>query len=289
MAQTAHAFDTIRVTPNAGGFGAEVTDVDLSAPLDPGTLKEVRQAWLDHSVVWFPDQPLTVEQLEQFTLQIGDWGQTDFIKPMSGHENVLRLVREADEKASNFGAGWHTDYSFQPEPPAATLLLSKETPPVGGDTLYADMYAAYDALSDTMKDVLSRLDGVHSAILPYSKEGFYANEGEKRSMTIVPSDEAKKTQTHPMVRTHPETGRKALYINRVYTIGIDGMTPEESAALLDFLCAHSTQDKFVYRHTWRRDMLTMWDNRCVQHFADGGYDGYRREMWRTTTAGDTPR
>lgn len=280
---------SIQVAPRPGGFGAEISGVDLRQPLGAGAVADIRRAWLAHRVVWFPGQPLSLDELERFTLSMGDWGRTDFIKPLDGHPNVLELRREPDERSSNFGAGWHSDYSFQPEPPAATLLLSKITPPVGGDTLFADMYAAYDDLSDAMKKMLAPLNAVHSAALPYSKEGFYANEGKARSMTIIPSDEAKKTELHPIVRTHPETGRKCLYVNRVYTIGIEGMAREEGEALIGFLTKHSTQEKYVYRHHWQPDMLTMWDNRCVQHFADGGYDGHRRLMYRTTTADDRPR
>lgn len=288
MAQAA-AMTSIHVTPNPGGFGARVTGVDLTHPVDAGVMADIRRAWLAHRIVFFPDQPLSLDDLERFTLNMGSWGRTDFIKPLEGHPNVLELRREADETSSNFGAGWHSDYSFQAEPPSATLLFSKVTPPLGGDTLFADMYAAYDDLSDAMKRMLAPLSAVHSAALPYAKEGFYANEGKARSMTILPSDEAKKTQIHPVVRTHPETGRKCLYINRIYTIGIEGMTRDEGEALIGFLTKHSTQEKYVYRHKWRENMLTMWDNRCVQHYADGGYDGYLRLMYRTTTAGDRPR
>lgn len=288
MSQAASSKSAIAAVPNETGFGAEITGVDLSRPLDGATLARMRELWLAHRVVWVRNQPLTVEQLEQFTRQWGDWGRVDFIRPMEGHPNVLELRREPDEKASHFGGGWHSDYSFQDAPPAATLLLSKEVPPVGGDTLFADGYAAYDALSDTMKAMIAPLKGIHSAVLPYSKEGFYANEGKERALKILPSDEARKTRTHPVVRTHPETGRKALWVNPVYTIGIDGLHTDESQALLGYLTAHAVKPEFQYRHTWDADTLLIWDNRCVQHFADAGFDGYRRIMWRTTTAGTEP-
>lgn len=288
MSQAASREPAVAAVPNENGFGAEITGVDLSRPLDDASLARMRELWLAHRVVWVRNQPLTVEQLEQFTRQWGDWGRVDFIRPMEGHPNVLELRREPDEKASHFGGGWHSDYSFQDAPPAATLLLSKEVPPVGGDTLFADGYAAYDALSDTMKAMIAPLKGIHSAVLPYSKEGFYANEGKERALKILPSDEARKTRTHPVVRTHPETGRKALWVNPVYTIGIDGLHTDESQALLGYLTAHAVKPEFQYRHTWDADTLLIWDNRCVQHFADAGFDGYRRIMWRTTTAGTEP-
>src|SRR3989338_10471988 len=158
---------TIRVTPNASGFGAEITGLDLSQPLPPDVLAEVKHAWADHAVVWFPDQPLTHDQLEAFTLQIGPFGYDPFIAPMEDRPHILELRREPDETARNFGAGWHSDWSFQDAPPAATLLHSKVVPPVGGDTLYADCARAYDALSGTMKNLLDGLVAIHSAALPY--------------------------------------------------------------------------------------------------------------------------
>lgn len=288
MSQAAAKPRSIHVKPNASGFGAEITGLDLSKPLPPDVLAEVQQAWADHAVVWFPDQPLTHDELEAFTLQIGPFGHDPFIAPMEGRPHILELRREPDEKARNFGAGWHSDWSFQHEPPAATILHSKVTPPVGGDTLYADCTRAYDALSDVMKKMLAGLTAIHSAALPYGTKGIFAQEKEQRTMKIIVSKEAEKTCPHPLVRTHPVTGRKALYVSPVYTVGIEGMTHEESAAILGFLYNHMTKDEFVYRHKWRENMLTMWDNRCTLHFADGGYDGHLRVMHRTTVAGDVP-
>lgn len=292
MSQAAMKTETITVRPNASGFGAEITGLDISQTLPPATLAAVKQAWADHAVVWFPDQPLTHDQLEAFTLQIGPFGHDPFIAPMEGRPHILELRREPDEKARNFGAGWHSDWSFQEEPPAATLLHSKVTPPVGGDTLYADCTRAYDALSDVMKRMLDGLVAIHSAALPYGTKGLFAQEQAQqndRTMKIIVSEEADKTFPHPLVRVHPVTGRKALYVSPTYTLGIEGMTRAESAAILGFLYAHMTKDEFVYRHKWRENMLTMWDNRCTLHFADGGYDGHLRVMHRTTVAGDRPR
>lgn len=288
MSQARAHTTTIHVLPNESGFGAEITGLDISKPLPPETLAAVKDAWARHAVVWFPDQPLTHDQLEAFTLQIGPFGHDPFIAPMEDHPHILELRREPDETARNFGAGWHSDWSFQEEPPAATLLHSKVVPPVGGDTLYADCTRAYDALSDEMKKVLDGLTAVHSAALPYGPNGVFAQETEKRTMKIIVSKDAEKTWPHPLVRTHPVTGRKALFVSPVYTVGIQGMTHAESAAILGFLYTHMTQDQFVYRHKWRTNMLTMWDNRCTLHFADGGYDGHLRVMHRTTVAGDAP-
>jgi taurine dioxygenase len=282
-------YATLRVEAQPSGFGAEVAGLDLTRPLSKDALAEVKAAWARHAVVAFPDQPLSLDQLEAFTQAIGPFGEDPFIKPMPGHPNVLELRREPDEKATNFGAGWHSDWSFQPSPPAATLLHSEVVPPVGGDTLFCDCASAYDALSPPMREMLSGLRAVHSATRAYGTEGVFAKETQKRTLQIITSSEADKSLTHPLVRTHPVTGRKALFISPVYTVGVEGMTPAESAAILGFLFQHMTQDTFIYRHRWRPKMLLMWDNRCTMHFAEGGYDGHLRLMHRTTVAGDVPR
>ena len=280
--------EPITVTPQPSGFGAQVTGLDLSRPLDAATLGQVKDAWARHAVLAFPGQPLSLEALEAFTLQNGPFGVDPFIKPMPGHPNVLELRREPDETSKNFGAGWHSDWSFQKEPPAATLLRSEVTPPVGGDTLFADCARAYDALSDGMKALLAPLQAVHSATRAYGTQGAYAKETQARTMQIIVSTEAEKTLTHPLVRTHPVTGRKALFVSPTYTVGIEGLTYQESHAILGFLYQHMTQEQFIYRHSWSQGMLLMWDNRCTVHFAEGGYDGHLRVMHRTTVAGDAP-
>lgn len=278
----------LSVTPQDSGFGAEVTGLDLSRPLSADVLAQVKAAWARHAVLSFPDQPLNLEALEAFTQAIGPFGHDPFIAPMPGHPNVLELRREPDEKATNFGAGWHSDWSFQPEPPAATLLRSEVTPPVGGDTLFADCTAAYEALSPAYQSMLAPLRAVHTAAWAYGPNGVFARETEARTMKILVSPEAEKTQVHPLVRTHPVTGRKALYVSPVYTHGIEGMTYAESSSILKFLFDHIVQPQFVYRHRWTAGRLLMWDNRCTVHLAEGGYDGHLRVMHRTTVAGERP-
>jgi taurine dioxygenase len=282
------AYRTIAVAAQASGFGAEITGVDLTKPLPPTVLGEVKAAWARHGVVAFPDQPLSLDQLEAFTLQMGGFGADPFIRPMPGHPNVLELRREPDEKATNFGAGWHSDWSFQAQPPAATLLHSEVVPPVGGDTLFCDCSRAYEALSPTFQAMLAPLQAIHSAGRAYGTKGVFAKETEKRTLQIIVSEEADKSLTHPLVRTHPVTGRKALFISPVYTVGIEGLAAAETQAILGYLFAHMTQAQFIYRHRWRPKMLLMWDNRCTMHLAEGGYDGHLRLMHRTTVAGDTP-
>ena len=281
-------YRTIAVAPQPSGFGAEITGLDLTHPLAPSVLAEVKAAWARHGVVAFPDQPMGLDALEAFTLAMGGFGHDPYIKPMAGHPNVLELRREPDEKATNFGAGWHSDWSFQATPPAATLLHSKVIPPVGGDTLFVDAARAYEALSPAMQRMLAPLQAIHSAKQSYGSKGVFSKDTEKRTMQIIVSEEADASLTHPLVRTHPVTGRKALFVSPVYTVGIEDLTPEEAKAILGFLFAHLTQEAFIYRHHWREQMLLMWDNRCTMHFAEGGYDGHLRLMHRTTVAGDAP-
>lgn len=279
---------TINVRPNPGGFGAAITGVDLGQPLSDREVAHIRAAWLDHQVVFFPDQPMSHEDLERFTRYLGDWGHDPYVAPVEGHPHVLEIRRNPDEPVAPFGGAWHSDWSFQECPPSATILHGKVIPPVGGDTWYADGYAAYEALPAAERAELEDMTALHSARRPYSHEGYKAGRGDERSMRILPSDDAYHVQEHPLVRTHPETGRKVLWINAVYTIGIKDMPEAEATALLKRLCGHATEPRFVYKHKWASDMLTMWDNRSVQHCAQGGYDGHLRVMHRTTVAGDRP-
>lgn len=278
----------LQVTANADGFGAEVRGLDLSRPLPPTVMTTLKRAFADHSVLWFPDQPLDHDQLEAFTLQWGAFGVDPYVAPLADRPHILEVRREPDETASVFGGAWHSDWSFQETPPAITILHAKVIPPQGGDTLYADGYRAFGALSPAFQRMIQPLRAVHSAARPYGASGFYAREGGRKGMTILPSAEAERTFAHPLVRRHPESGRPALFVNPVYTVGIEGFDEAESAALLTFLVKHMTEPRFVYRHTWAANMLTMWDNRCCLHNATGGYDGHARILHRTTVAGEAP-
>jgi taurine dioxygenase len=277
------------VSPLAHDFGAIVTGLDLRKALSPDAVAAIQAAWARHAVLVFPEQDLEPEALEAFTLALGEFGEDPFIAPMPGHPNILELRREPDETVQNFGAAWHSDWSFQPCPPAGTILHSKVVPPVGGDTLYADAARAFEALSPTMQRMLDGLEAVHSAAFAYGPRGVLARDADRRAMKILVSEEAEKTEIHPLVRTHPVTGRKALFVNPVYTVRIEGLSPGENYTLLKFLYDHMVNDEFVLRHHWKKDMVVLWDNRSTMHFADGGYDGHLRVMHRTTLAGDRPR
>jgi taurine dioxygenase len=277
----------LRIKPNPSQFGAEVTGLDLSRPLPPDTLGQVKAAFLAHGVLWFPDQPLTHDQLEAFTLQFGTFGWDPYVAPLADRPHILEVRREPDETARVFGGGWHSDWSFQETPPSATILHAKIIPPIGGDTYYADAVAAYETLSPAFQRMLAPLRTIHSAARPYGPSGFFASEEGRKGMTILSSPEAEKTQGHPLVRTLDD-GRRALFVNPTYTIAIEGFSEAESATLLAFLFKHLLADAFTYRHSWSPNMLTMWDNRRAMHNATGGYDGYQRVLHRTTVAGERP-
>ena len=276
------------VTPLTSRFGADVTDVDLSGPLSADTLRAIESAFAEHSVLCFREQSLDVESFEAFALQFGSFGDTPFITPMDGHPDVLRLLRRADEAGPLFGSGWHSDWSFQPQPPSATLLYGVDIPPAGGDTAFISQHLAYEALSDTMKAMLDGLRGLHSARRSYGPDGTFGRHDPNRSMEIHGDESALKVMSHPLVRTHPITGRRALFVNEVYTTGIEGLHNEESKALLDMLLAHSRRIEFSCRVRWRPGTLTMWDNRVTQHYAIDDYAGHRREMLRITLSGEVP-
>ncbi len=279
----------LRVQPHQAGFGAAITGLSLREPLDPPTTAELRTLWLRHRVVYFPDQHLSLHELQRFAGSLGRLGHDPYVRPMAGHPHVLEVRREADETVSPFGSSWHNDWSFQAHPPSATLLHAKVVPPVGGDTLFADGVRAYESLDPALRADLDGLSALHSARRAYSHEGYLRGGGPGRSMPIRPGTQAWDVETHPVVRTHPETGERALWINPVYTIGLQDVPRTESDQLLAGLFAHALSPEFVYRHRWQPHMLTLWDNRCTMHAAQGGYDGYRRVMHRVTITGDRPR
>lgn len=280
------------ITPQADEFGARVEGIDLTAAVQAGAAADLfaplRAAWLKHQVLYFPDQPLSHDALSGFTLAMGDWGAEPYLEGLSDAPHIVEIKREPHEQASPFGSAWHSDWSFRREPPSATILHSKIIPPVGGDTWYADGFRAFEALPQSLQTSLKEVQAIHSARRSYSQAGYLAGGGPLRSMQIRPSDAAYATQTHPVLRTHPESGRTALWVNRVYTIALQGPEETEAEQLLSYLLEHCVQEQFVYQHRWQPQMLTMWDNRSVSHCAQGGYDGHRRLLHRTTVAGDQP-
>ena len=267
-------------------LGVQIKNLTIGTTLSEKHIQSIRYQWVTYGVAIFPNQKLTLEQYENFSQFFGSFGEEPFLIPMQEHPHIVKLHRKPKEEAAHFGGAWHSDWSFQHAPPSATMLYSEIIPPTGGDTLFANTADAYDDLTDELKEKIQNMRCLHSAKLPYAKDGVYATEGKKRTMEIHTSDEANKMISHPLVRTHKETGRKTLFINPVYTIEIEGLLKEHSDSLLFELYIHMAQEKYIYRHQWEPDMLIMWDNRTVMHMAEGGYDGHERLLHRITIAGD---
>jgi taurine dioxygenase len=277
----------IQITPISGALGADISGVDLSASLNSTDQAQIEAAFHEHLVLCFRDQHLNPESLLALTQRLGGAGETPYLTGLADYPDVVPIIKEATEKsAATFGAGWHTDFTFQQCPPSRTLLYAVDVPAAGGDTLYANLYAAYDALSTGMKDLLGGLTATHSATRSYGPEAKLKDRLE--SMTINNDSHEPATMTHPVIQTHPVTGRKALWINPVYTLQFTGMTQAESAPLLNYLNDLIVTPSLTCRVRWHKGSLTMWDNRCTQHCATTDYRGQRREMLRTTVAGQQP-
>jgi taurine dioxygenase len=274
----------LTITPQSAPCGATVHGIDLRQPLSAGTVAQIRTAWLQHQVLAFPDQALSLQDLERIAQHIGPFGSDPFFGSVPGHPHIAQVRRDADETTKIFAETWHSDWSFLPQPPQATLLYGNVIPPIGGDTLFANQYAAWEALSPAMQTLLRDKQGIHSARRGYARDGMYGERDKGRSMAIKFDDSALATQTHPIARVHPETGRTALFVSPGYTIGIEGMADAEAQPLLLELFHHQVREDFVYRHRWQPGMLVMWDNRCVVHAATGGYDGHARLLHRITVA-----
>ena len=273
----------IEVTPTGQACGARVTGVDLTSPLSGDEVAAIRTAWLDHHVLVFPDQPVSDDDLERFTLYFGPFGHDPFFEAIDGREHIAAIHRLPDEQAPLFAESWHAGWTFQAFPPDGTCLASKVVPPSGGDTLYANQAAALAAMPATLRAKIDGKIAVHSARTAYAPDGMYGEaDGDDRSMRIVVSNEAYDTQTHPLIRVHPESGVEVIYSTFGYIVGIEGMPDNEAAELLIELYKWQTRDEFVYRHVWEPNMVTMWDNRCVLHRATGGFEGFERLLHRTT-------
>lgn len=279
----------LKVEPSGQACGARVTGVDLSREISPDLAAEIRAAWLEHHVLAFPNQKLTDDDLERFTLAFGGFGEDPFIAPIPGRKHIIAVQRRADETSPLFAENWHSDWSFQARPPAGTCLYGIIIPPHGGDTLFANQHAAFEALPAERRAQLEGLTAIHSARKPYALDGAYGEKDvARRSMDIRPSPEARRTQTHPLIQPHPETGRPAIFSCAGYIVGIEGMDEAQSQPLLSELYRWQGREEFQYRHVWEPDMLVMWDNRSLLHAATGGYDGYDRLLHRTTIAAYDP-
>ncbi len=283
----ASQYRTITVSPIAGSLGAEIhgggAPLDLATASDE-TIAEIRQAWLSHLVVFFRDQSLDGDQFLAFAKRIGTPARYPFVPGLDGYPEIIAVLKRAHE-TTNFGGIWHSDTAYLPDPPMATMLLAREIPPFGGDTLFANQYAAYEALSPAMRTMLDPLEAVNSSAL-----ADVSKTREDRLRDLDGNDVAPQNyeSIHPVVRTHPETGRKSLYVNIAHTARFDGMTEEESKPLLQFLFHHQVKAEFTCRFRWEVGSMAMWDNRCAQHNPINDYHGYQRLLHRITLQGDTP-
>ena len=283
-------YKTMQVKPIAGALGAEIYGIDLRDRDNPAMWSELQRAFLEHQVIAVRGQDLTPEDQMNVGRFFGEPCFYPFAKGMEGYPHMTRTVKEPDDR-ENFGNDWHTDTCYLKEPPRATLLYAVETPPKGGDTLYASTSAAYDALSEGMKNMLAGIIGVNSAGLKHKRGGDRsAHHARIGHMAVQKADEAEQYEAHhPIVRTHPETGRKALYLSSLHTIRFDSMTEHESRPIIELLNDHCVEAEFTCRVRWEPGQLTIWDNRCVLHNAINDYHGYRREMRRLTVGPERPR
>ncbi len=280
-------YRTIETRRIAGSLGAEVHGVDLSQPLPPEVVAEVRRALLDHLVIFFRKQDMTPERLMNFGRCFGDLHRHPYIAGMPGFPDVLELAKKPGDKR-NFGGDWHTDQMFAPKPAMGTMLWCKTAPEAGGDTLFANMYLAYDTLSDGMKKLLGTLRGV--AVGDKKRNGqtrAAVNAATVAAYTTLEAPPEMRRSAHPLVRTHPETGRRSLFIGG-HVHYLEDMTEEESAPLIDFLYAHAQRPEFTCRFRWEEGSLAFWDNRCTMHFAINDYPPGTRVMHRVTVAGGVP-
>ena len=262
-------------------IGAEVNGLDLSRPLATATVAEIRRALLEHLVIFFHDQSLTPNQLVEFASQFGQPIEYPFAEPLGDNRFVVPIIKQESE-ALNFGGSWHSDTVYLQAPPMGTMLHARQVPPVGGDTLFANQYLAYESLSVGMKRLLDGLTGIHRSD---------KLDASRKVLQDVPRepDANTKTAEHPVIRTHPESGRKALYVNVSHTTRFGGMTAAESAPLLEYLFRHQVKSEFCCRFRWQIGSLAFWDNRCTLHYPVNDYHGYRREMHRVILAGERPR
>ena len=275
------------IEPLAGALGAEVRGVSLSKLQDEAAWREIRAAFLEYSVLAIREQKIEPEDLMRIGGRFGEPCHYPFVTGLKDFPFIFEVVKEESETV-NFGGNWHSDTAYLPQPPLATLLYAVEVPRHGGDTLFTNTRAAYDALSEGMRAMVDKLVGVNSA-------GLKATGGRRKMHSTIAGMKVHDTENadqyeseHPVARTHPDTGRKALYLSRSHTICFKDMGEDESRPLIEFLQAHQTRPEFTCRVRWQPGTLTIWDNRCTQHSAVNDYHGQRRRMRRLTVGAQKP-
>jgi taurine dioxygenase len=276
---------SIDIRPLSGSLGAEIRGVDLARPLDAESFGRLERAFLDHLVLFFRDQELTPAQQVAFAARFGPIGRYPLAEPIPEHPDIIAVIKEPGQ-TTNFGGVWHSDTAYLEAPSLGSLLYAKEVPARGGDTLFANMYLAYESLSPGLRRLLDGLRAVNGAAKNHETLRFDHLAGGAMTGTAV--DPHGLQAEHPVVRRHPVTGRKALYVNRAHTLRFANMTEAESAGLLGYLFEHAAREEFTCRFQWQAGSLALWDNRCSQHYPLNDYHGQRRVMHRVTIEGDRP-
>jgi taurine dioxygenase len=272
----------LAVRPVSSAAGAEILGIDLADSLPDATVDAIRRALFRHGVVFFRDQKLSPDQHIAFARRFGAIDVNRFFKAVDGYPEIAE-IRKEPEQARNIGGNWHTDHSYDHAPAMGSILYAREVPELGGDTLFSSMYAAYDALSDGLKQTLEPLRALHSSRHAFGA-GAYAARGDLAGRVGNP-EAATQDAVHPVVVRHPGSGRKALYVNPAFTVRFDGWTDEESRPLLQYLYGHAARPEFTCRFQWRAGSMAFWDNRCTWHYALNDYHGQRRLMHRITVEG----
>ncbi len=280
----------MKVTPLASSMGAEITDICLEKcfkrsanRIDSLVIADIKAAWLEHQLIVIRQQAITPRQQLQFAKSFGEPDVYPFLRGLDGFPMITEVLKKENETL-NFGGVWHSDTTYQSCPPMATVLYAKQLPPIGGDTLFSNQYAAYEQLSEGLKLTIDRLRGVNIA----GKQQVSATRSERVKEAGNGVNAKQMSGIHPVVRTHPETGRKSLFVNPAHTVSFDGWTEQESAGLLAFLFAHQIAPEFQCRLSWQFGDIAIWDNRCTLHYPLNDYHGHRRLLHRITLKGDHP-
>ena len=272
----------IGVTPLSKALGAQIDGVDLTQPLSDSVMQELKDAFATYSVIFFRDQSLSPQQHIDLAGQWGEINTNRFFKPLDGYPQIAEVIKAPDQK-ENIGGTWHTDHSYDQIPAMGSMLYARQVPPTGGDTLFASMTLAFEALSDGMKKTLLGLNAWHSSRHAF---GYGVSDSEHyEDGRLANPDLAVQDDLHPVIITHPLSGKKALYVNADFTVRFDGWTTEESRPLLDFLYAHGAREEFTCRFEWQEGSIALWDNRATWHNAMNDYHGHRRVMHRITLEG----
>ncbi|MEL0072065.1 MAG: TauD/TfdA family dioxygenase [Rhodobiaceae bacterium] len=271
----------LEVRPVSGGVGVEIANVDLAGDLSNSDFAAIRDAFIEHGLIFFREQNMTPDEHIAFAERWGEININRFFPRVEGYDQIAAVVKEKDQ-LGNIGGGWHTDHSYDHIPAMGSILLARETPPIGGDTLFACMYKAYDSLSEGLKKTLEGMKAVHSSRHIFGDQSEYREAMKDR---LSNPEQATQDAVHPVIITHPESGKKALYVNPAFTLHFEGWTAAESKPLLDYLYQHASLMEHTTRFNWAPGSIAFWDNRCTWHYALNDYHGERREMHRITIEG----